>query len=423
MTDPDHTEADGGNLQEAKRETPVGGREDRVLVHHTYGRNSDVICRLLVSAGLRSETRPDVEALADAVRQGAAAAIIGADLLATGCEPLRTALDAQPIWSDLPVIVLGPSGQHAMSSEAIAEALGRRTAVKVLEQPARSFEVLSLVQAALRTRYRQYEIRDLLLRERDLRTELRNSQRDLQASQRELREVNRSLEERVSERTTQVRELSRALTRAEQQERRRISQVLHDELQQLLYGIRMKINIIRSDAEEGGLTDLIESAETADAWMGNAIAITRGLTVDLSPPTLKDEGLMETLDWLAAQMQDLHGLEVHIQADHPYRMPDEDMRVLLFQIVRELLFNVVKHADSRRATVKLSELDHHIQIEVIDEGRGFDPQEVAARGQEDKGFGLFSVRERLQLFDGRIEIESQLGAGTRVKLEVPVRLE
>ena len=233
----------------------------------------------------------------------------------------------------------------------------------------------------------------------------------------QLRQLNETLEERVEERTRQVRELASTLTMAEQEERRRISQVLHDNLQQQLYGIQIKMAYVRRNAEGGERGELAESAEEAYGWLEEAIGMTRELTVDLSPPVLEDEGLTDILQWLTTQMEEKHGLTVGLEAAHAFRIPSEDMRTLLFQIVRELLFNVVKHAGTKRAVVKLRDADGHISIAVSDEGQGFDVE--AAEAREEGGFGLFSVRERLGLFGGYMDIASAPGEGTSVTVCVP----
>ena len=95
--------------------------------------------------------------------------------------------------------------------------------------------------------------------------------------------------------------------------------------------------------------------------------------------------------------------------------------MLLFQILRELLFNVVKHAGTNRVTIELRDVDDHLAIRVIDRGEGFDVEAAAARAEQDGGFGLFSVRERLSLIGGRMEIDSAPGAGTRITVHAPVK--
>jgi PAS domain S-box-containing protein len=211
-----------------------------------------------------------------------------------------------------------------------------------------------------------------------------------------------------------VRELARRLTLAEQEERQRISQVLHDDLQQLLYAVEMQMSMVRPGPAGAA------SLEKAHAWIKQAITRTRQLTVELSPPILENEGLADALEWLQSQMRELHGLEVTIEAAHSFCLPDRGLRVLLFQIVRELLFNVIKHAGTNRATVRLTEEQGQLVIHVIDAGQGFDPEEVRAREKQAGGFGLFRVRERLELLGGWMEVDSRPGGGTHVEVRVPV---
>lgn len=235
-----------------------------------------------------------------------------------------------------------------------------------------------------------------------------------------LQSLNEDLEQRVKERTREVRRLASTLTMAEQQERRRLSQVLHDDLQQILYGIQMKLMSVRNQLKAGDQEVLQQTIENVGTWVEKAIGTTRRLTADLSPPILKSPVLTDAFDWLCMQMQELYGLEVEMKSDQAYSVPDEDMRILLFQIMRELLFNVVKHAGTDRALVEIESVDHHLMVRVSDEGRGFDMAKTARRTESVGGFGLFSVRDRLSLFRGRLDIDSAPGAGTRVTFIMPV---
>lgn len=242
---------------------------------------------------------------------------------------------------------------------------------------------------------------------------------DRRIAEQELRRLNETLEERVEQRTRQVRQLLARLTMAEQEERRNVSQILHDNLQQLLYGIEMKVAMIEQDLQEVDRPRLLNDLQEARAWIGQAIATTRQLTIDLSPPILQDEGLADALEWLRSQMKELHGLHVDLQASHRFYLPDEDRRVLLFQVVRELLFNVKKHSGVNQATVRLAEEDDHLVIEVVDKGAGFDARAMALRTVQDRGFGLFNIRERLKLLGGGLDVLSSPNLGTRVKAKLP----
>jgi signal transduction histidine kinase len=210
---------------------------------------------------------------------------------------------------------------------------------------------------------------------------------------------------------------------AEQEERRRISQILHDDLQQLLYATQMRIATISQDLHAAGRLDLTDEMEEARSWLKQCVETTRQMTVDLSPPILKNEGLADALEWLQSHMARLHGLKIVIKAQETFRVADEDMRALLFQIVRELLFNVAKHAGVKRVVVELTREGDRLVVHVVDEGQGFDVEETLGGKRQTDGFGLHSARERLRLVGGRLELRSQRGAGTHVVVQVPLQPE
>lgn len=233
----------------------------------------------------------------------------------------------------------------------------------------------------------------------------------------QLRQRNRDL----AERTAQVRRLASELTLAEQRERRDLAQVLHDDLQQTLYGVQLKLKMARPEAASAP-ADVAARLTDADALLLGAIETTRRLTVDLSPVVLDGAGLDEALRWLVVYMDDRFGLQVDLRADDRLTVLREDMRVLLFQAVREALFNVAKYAGTDRAEVSLAEEDGALVITVADEGVGFDAEAVMGRpAGVAGGFGLRNARERLALFEGHLTVQSAPGRGTRVRLVVPVR--
>jgi two-component system CheB/CheR fusion protein len=209
----------------------------------------------------------------------------------------------------------------------------------------------------------------------------------------------------------QIRALASKLTMAEHEERRRIAHVLHDDLQQRLHSVQMRTGLLKGslggEDAEGALDEISE-------LLADSVELTRSLAVDLSPPILAGEGLAEALAWLAVQMGERHGLSVDVDARRAFPVADDDMRVFLFQIVRELLFNVVKHAGVDEAEVILDDADDMLCIEVIDRGQGFAPET-----ERTGGMGLASATERLALFGGRIGIESEPGRGTTVRVTIP----
>lgn len=231
-----------------------------------------------------------------------------------------------------------------------------------------------------------------------------------------------SLEERVVQRTEQLRASASSLAVAEQRERERISRILHDDLQQLLYAAQMQATIMESDLVAQGANEaLLASLRELERLHDRAVAVTRSLTVELSPPVLEGEGLAQALHWLQSYMENAYGLEVALTAERGVDVEGDDVRELVFQMVRELLFNVVKHAGVARAYVSLRDDGNRCLIEVADEGGGFDVDHMESAGPRNMGLGLRNMRERLSFFDGTLALKTAPGEGTRVTIGVPCR--
>lgn len=234
--------------------------------------------------------------------------------------------------------------------------------------------------------------------------------------ERKLRKLNAALEMRA----IQLRALTAQLTRAEQSERRRLAQRLHDHLQQILVAARLNLSALRNAAEEPGLHQNLLAIEEL---IHEAIEASRSLTIELSPPVLYEGSLSTALDWLAQWMEKQHELRIQVEIMDPADEINEEaiseqIRMLLFQAARELLFNVVKHAGVDQAFLRLEQRKDFIVLEVMDRGAGFNT-ETTIHGQLDR-FGLFSIRERMEACGGHIEINSTTGQGTRIRLSVPL---
>ncbi len=249
---------------------------------------------------------------------------------------------------------------------------------------------------------------------------------DRRQTEDQLQALNETLEQKVAERTAiaeqrteQLRVLASELTLAEQRERRRLAQILHDHLQQLLVGAKFNLGILRRRTRP---KELVDSLAQVNDLIDQSIKVSRSLTVEISPPVLYDGGLTAALQWLASWVQDKYNLSVQVEADSAADPDGEDIRVLLFQAVRELLFNIVKHAGVRDAWVHSCRIDHdQIRILVCDEGTGFDEAARSMSRQSGGGFGLMSIRERLEILGGTFDIDSAPGCGTRVTLIAPLR--
>ena len=221
----------------------------------------------------------------------------------------------------------------------------------------------------------------------------------------------------LSARATQLRELASALTLAEQRERQRVASVLHDNLQQLLIAARYRIASLEQIPNQPLQTTLAQAGDL----IVQSIECSRTLSGELSPPILQTGGLLPALEWLAEWMQDKHGLTVNVTANANIVPDIEGVIVLLFQAIRELLFNVVKHAGVKSVSVDVQQFDHQISIIITDKGSGFDPTRLRRHQDKTTGLGLVSIRDRLQLLGGYMKIESAPGQGSRFTLTVPVR--
>jgi signal transduction histidine kinase len=206
---------------------------------------------------------------------------------------------------------------------------------------------------------------------------------------------------------------------AEQEERHRISQILHDDLQQRLFAIKTQLTFLMNDNDaDKSPTAMREELKQVQRWLSDAIGITRSLSIDLSPIILQGEGLAEAILWLASQMKERHGLIVQMEAKDNLNHLDNHMRMLLFQTIRELFFNVVKHAGTLNTTIKLEQVDERARVTISDTGKGFD---VATVMNDSKtAHGLLVIQDRLGLMGCSMEITLEPDRGTRVVIDAPM---
>ncbi|MBK8905014.1 MAG: PAS domain-containing protein [Anaerolineaceae bacterium] len=219
----------------------------------------------------------------------------------------------------------------------------------------------------------------------------------------------------------QIRDLSSQLTLAEQEERRRLSEVLHNDLQQRLYAVQVQLGLLRDSLDEKEQESVKEEVVMLEQWLREIISISRNLSIDLSPPLLEDEGLVQSISWLALQMHEQHNLNVSVQSSGEPPHFALSLRVLLYETVRELLFNIVKHAEVSHAQVTLENHNSYYAIIISDHGKGFDAEAMLnAPASGRVGLGLLKIRQRLNLLGNEIEVNSGPGDGTTITIIVPL---
>jgi signal transduction histidine kinase len=239
----------------------------------------------------------------------------------------------------------------------------------------------------------------------------------------ELRQARDLLEVRVEQRTEELRErndqlrrLAAELTRGEQRERARMARLLHDHVQQLIVAAKMRVEVITRGLKGSEKEEL----DKVISLMSESLESSRSLAAELSPPVLS-EGLAPALEWLSkVWMRDKHDLNVLLDLDRRIDANGEEMRGLVFLAVRELLFNVVKHAKVQEATVSLAANDATtLRVTVADGGKGFDPKILEGAAGKRKGLGLLTVSERIEMLGGTLSIHTADGEGVKAVILVP----
>ena len=225
----------------------------------------------------------------------------------------------------------------------------------------------------------------------------------------------KSAEQKLRARSRQLRRLAKDLSAAEERQRRAIAEDLHDSVtQNLAAGVFRLKNL--SAAAPGGSVG--EELAGVCGLLDQALGDVRSLTIEISPPVLYDLGLGPALEWLSENMGERHGLKVAFSCRGGERRLDENLEITLYRCARELLINVVKHAEAVRAEMNLEIGGAMVRLEVGDSGKGFDP--AGAGLAAGHGFGLFSIRERMELLGGGAALESRPGSGSRITLTAPV---
>ena len=238
-----------------------------------------------------------------------------------------------------------------------------------------------------------------------------------------LADLTKNLEARIAKRTQQLRALATELNLAEQQERKRLAVELHDHLQHLL--VLGKLRIGHGKRYAPPIPVLSETLTQVDQVLSDALRYTRTLVAELSPAVLRDHGLLAALKWLSEYMQKLSVTVVVSMPEELHITLPEDQAVLLFQSVRELLINSSKYAGTSAATVTVECRDDQLQIQVRDDGVGFDVAAVTAVASASPGghsykFGLCSILERMQALGGSFDILSAPGQGVTATLTLPL---
>ena len=244
---------------------------------------------------------------------------------------------------------------------------------------------------------------------------IRRAKEDLEAKVRERTVELMLLMEDLEKSRDDLRRLASELVIAEERERKRISVVLHDEVAQTLAATKMRLDLLRSLS---GGDEYRKAISEAEDLIGQSIRQTRELMTDITNPVLYDMGLRAAVEALAEEVKTRRGISFACTFAGKLGSLGQELEVMIFQVVKELVQNVVKHSRARSAGIAIEEEGKSVRMIVADDGAGFDAGSVGLAGSEG-GFGLFSIRERVKSYGGTIAIDSEPEKGTRVTVTLP----
>jgi signal transduction histidine kinase len=254
----------------------------------------------------------------------------------------------------------------------------------------------------------------------------RNLKRDILKEQSLLIE-RKILEDHINKRSQtvetqaqQIKELALEITHAESRERQNIATRIHDNLQQILAATKLQVGLVkRRVKEEKNITSLGE----IESLLTQSIDISRSLSMELAPQILFESGHGPAFFWLARWMETHHNLETKIIVDENVTIASDDMKSFLFQTARELLFNIVKHANTSEATLELSKpSENSVQLKISDEGSGFNSENFHKNPKILNHFGLANIKRRSKLLGGNFTIKSDDNTGTVVTIALPMNI-
>jgi signal transduction histidine kinase len=375
-----------------------------------------LVSEVLKHSGIPVEVVENALDIARCVSSGAGAAVVAEEALTDEIiEQLGDSVAAQPAWSDFPIIVLTSGGASTPSTEMMVRSRAPMGNITLIERPVRPATLISSVLTAIRSRLRQFEIRDHL--------------EERKHAEEELRRAHDELESLVEKRTLALRRLSARLMRVQDEERRRIARDLHDGLGQWLAAAQINVDVALSRTS-GSVSPILKETR---GIIDHAVSSIRTMSYLLHPPLLDEAGFDSAARWFIEGLVKRSGIPIKIDFSHfddgssgtskAARMPD-GVELALFRALQEGLTNVHRHAGSPRAEVRFQRWAERAVLEIQDFGRGL-PPEVLERFQRTgtgSGVGLAGIRERIKELAGDFTVSSD-STGTILRASVPLSAE
>ncbi|MFZ5448133.1 MAG: PAS domain-containing sensor histidine kinase [Thermodesulfobacteriota bacterium] len=230
----------------------------------------------------------------------------------------------------------------------------------------------------------------------------------------------KKVEKALRESESKLRFLSSQLLKAHEQERRRLSMELHDELGQTLNVLKLQIKYIEKRLRKDQ-KDLRLDCEYLGLYMDEVIESVRRISRDLSPSILTDLGLTVALEHLINEFTKNYKIKCYVNTFNIDRLFPQESQILIFRIFQESLTNIAKHAAASQVSVDITKQQDNIFFSIADNGKGFDLEQVLALNPAQKGLGLAAMAERIRMLDGDLNIWSQVGSGTKISFSLPIK--
>ncbi len=313
------------------------------------------------------------------------------------CEATLLKEDGTPFWANFHgTLALACGGPKQWCRMAVSDL----TTLKQAEEAQRRLEALAVANR---------ELSQEIVRRQAVEKSLKNSEQ----RQSQLLEESRQMHE-------QLRHLTHRILQAQEEERKRISRELHDEITQVLVGIHVHLESLARAATLDP-HELEQKIAQTQQLVEESVNIIHQFARELRPTTLDDLGLIATLHSCMKDFTKRTGIRVHFKTFTSGRIDElnNDTRTVFYRVAQEALVNVARHAQANRVNVSLRKVADAVHLEIVDNGKSFEVERML-HPKRNKRLGLLGMRERVEMVGGKLSVESTLGQGTTIRAEIPL---
>src|SRR6266436_1154718 len=375
-----------------------------VFIIAPVGQDAETMAALLDAKGFETQICHKLDGFSRQITDSAGALLLTEEALESAQGSLLLdALKAQPPWSELPLIILTSGGESRRAGLLNLAATAAGT-VTLLERPISTLTLLRSVQVALRSRRRQYQVRDLVTQLANLNETLEHRVRERTA---ELSAANRQLQNEIERR----KGLEGEILAVSDREQQRLGQELHDGLCQHLTAVAFMARSVALRLKNHRVIDVADIEKIAQL-VNDAASDTRDLSRALHRIDVDAAGLVDALRDLVDR--EIWRIPCRLEFKPSFRVENDIAAAEIYRIAREAVINANKHSQAREIVIRLERVENEMVLRVIDNGVGF-PSEPKTK----RGLGTHIMGYRARLIGARLEIASPKGGGTCVSCYLP----